>query len=272
MTTWTPPVSLWVNHVPRDGAKFVAFVPKKSPATRPQGCRELVAVARGHVRGIDDLGAETRLLRMCNRARNAGDPETLLPMFKALWASERPRDNRFNPVELAPRSRAYVVREEAGERLLDIMSWDILGGAGKWPMTNVRQLGLPQWRRLAERPENRCLIPLTEFCEWTPDTYQVGVGRPLKGEMWFQVDDQPIFALAGFWRRTASGNGFTMVTCDPNELVAPIHPKAMITILQRQDHACWLEGSYDDVVALQRPYDAARMTGRRPSFPTRAKR
>ena len=272
MTTWTPPVSLWVNHVPRDGAKFVAFVPKKSPATRPQGCRELVAVARGHVRGIDDLGAETRLLRMCNRARNAGDPETLLPMFKALWASERPRDNRFNPVELAPRSRAYVVREEAGERLLDIMSWDILGGAGKWPMTNVRQLGLPQWRRLAERPENRCLIPLTEFCEWTPDTYQVGVGRPLKGEMWFQVDDQPIFALAGFWRRTASGNGFTMVTCDPNELVAPIHPKAMITILQRQDHACWLEGSYDDVVALQRPYDAARMTGRRPSFPTRTKR
>gem|GEM_PF-641907 len=272
MTTWTPPVSLWVNHVPRDGAKFVAFVPKKSPATRPQGCRELVAVARGHVRGIDDLGAETRLLRMCNRARNAGDPETLLPMFKALWASERPRDNRFNPVELAPRSRAYVVREEAGERLLDIMSWDILGGAGKWPMTNVRQLGLPQWRRLAERPENRCLIPLTEFCEWTPDTYQVGVGRPLKGEMWFQVDDQPIFAVAGFWRRTASGNGFTMVTCDPNELVAPIHPKAMITILQRQDHACWLEGSYDDVVALQRPYDAARMTGRRPSFPTRAKR
>jgi len=193
-------------------------------------------------------------------------------MFKALWASERPRDNRFNPVELAPRSRAYVVREEAGERLLDIMSWDILGGAGKWPMTNVRQLGLPQWRRLAERPENRCLIPLTEFCEWTPDTYQVGVGRPLKGEMWFQVDDQPIFAVAGFWRRTASGNGFTMVTCDPNELVAPIHPKAMITILQRQDHACWLEGSYDDVVALQRPYDAARMTGRRPSFPTRAKR
>lgn len=272
MTTWTPPVSLWVNHVPRDGAKFVAFVPKKSPATGPQGCRELVAVARGHVRGIDDLGAETRLLRMCNRARNAGDPETLLPMFKALWASERPRDNRFNPVELAPRSRAYVVREEAGERLLDIMSWDILGGAGKWPMTNVRQLGLPQWRRLAERPENRCLIPLTEFCEWTPDTYQVGVGRPLKGEMWFQVDDQPIFAVAGFWRRTASGNGFTMVTCDPNELVAPIHPKAMITILQRQDHACWLEGSYDDVVALQRPYDAARMTGRRPSFPTRAKR
>ena len=228
-------------------------------------------MARGHVRGIDDLGAETRLSRMCNRARNAGDPETLLPMFKALWASERPRDNRFNPVELAPRSRAYVVREEAGQRLVDVMSWDVLGGAGKWPMTNVRQLGLPQWRRLAERLENRCLIPLTEFCEWTPDTHQVGVGKLLKGEMWFQVTDQPIFAVAGFWQRTASGNGFTMVTCDPNKLVAPIHPKAMITILEQHDQARWLECGYDEVLALQRPYDASRMTVRGPLFPTRTK-
>ena len=170
-------------------------------------------------------------------------------MFKALWASEQPRDNRFNPVELAPRSRAYVVREEAGQRLLDVMSWDVLGGAGKWPMTNVRQLGLAQWRRLAERPENRCLIPLT----WTPDTYQIGAGKPLKGETWFQVTNQPIFAVTGFWQRTASSNGFTMVTCDANELVAPIHSKAMITILDRKDHARGLECGYDEVVALQRP-------------------
>lgn len=206
---------------------------------------------------------------MCNRARNAGDPETLLPMFKALWSSERPRDNRFNPVELVPRSRAYVVRAEGGQRLLDVMSWDVLGGAGKWPMTNVRQLGLAQWRRLAERPENRCLIPLTAFCEWTPDTRKVGAGKPLKGEMWFQITDQPQFAVAGFWQRTAGGAGFTMVTCDANELVAPIHPKAMLTILEQKDHARWLECSYEEVVALQRPYDASRMTVNGPVFPTR---
>jgi putative SOS response-associated peptidase YedK len=43
---------------------------------------------------------------------------------------------------------------------------------------------------------------------------------------------------------------FTMVTCDANELVAPIHPKTMITILPSDDHERWLTGSYDDVVAL----------------------
>lgn len=87
--------------------------------------------------------------------------------------------------------------------------------------------------------------------------------------MWFDVPDQPVFAVAGFWQQTAKGAGFTMVTCDPNELVAPIHPKAMITILRPEDHDLWLTGSYDDVVALQRPYPADQMTVRGPVFPTR---
>lgn len=207
---------------------------------------------------------------MCNRARDKAEPETLFERFGAKWLTPRPMDNRFNPVELSPRRRAYVVREEKGDRGIDVMSWDVLGGQAKWPMTNVRQLGLPQWRRLAALPENRCLIPLTEFCEWTPDAIDCGDGKkPIKGEMWFQVTDQPIFAVAGFWQGTAAGAGFTMVTCDPNELVEPIHPKAMITVLHEADWDRWLQGSYEDAVALQSPYPADRMSVRGPEFPTR---
>lgn len=199
-----------------------------------------------------------------------GDPITIHTRFGGQWIVQRPMDNRFNPVELVPRNRGYVVREEAWQRGVDIMSWDVLGGQGKWPMTNVRQLGLSQWRTLAANPENRCLIPLTEFCEWTPGLYDFEDGKkPIKGEMWFQVTDQPIFAVAGFWQRTVSGNGFTMVTCEPNELVEPIHPKAMITILEEADWDTWLRGTYDDVVALQQPYPAELMTVRGPVFPTR---
>ena len=68
----------------------------------------------------------------------------------------------------------------------------------------------------------------------------------------------------------ASRPGFAMVTCDPNELVAPIHPKAMITVLEEADWDRWLTGSYDDAVALQQPYAVDRMTVRGPVFPTRA--
>ena len=99
---------------------------------------------------------------MCNRARMSSEPESLWRSAAKLF-SERPRDNRFDPRELRPKSRNYVVREESGERAWDVMTWDVLRGKAPWPMTNVRNLALPQWRRLAERPENRCIVPLAEF-------------------------------------------------------------------------------------------------------------
>lgn len=206
---------------------------------------------------------------MCNRARMRGEPQTLFGSSAKLF-TERPRDNRFDPQELRPKGRAYVIREEAGERSWDIMSWDVLGGKAAWPMTNVRQLSLPQWRRLAEKPENRCIVPLTEFCEFTPDKHDLDDGKPpLKGEMWFSVTDQPIFAVAGFWQQTEVGNAFTMVTCDANDLVRPIHPKAMVTILDPETATRWLQGTYDEIVSLQRPFDSNRMAVRGPIFPTR---
>lgn len=162
------------------------------------------------------------------------------------------------------------MRETDRGRCIDIMSWDVLGCGAAWPMTHVRNLGLLQLRALAAKPESRRLVPSSEFCEWTPEAHDLGDGKkPLKGEMWFQMTDQPLFAVAGFWQATAKGNGFTMVTCNPNELVAPIHPKAMITVLEPADHERWLRGSYEDVVALQQPYPADRMTVRGPVFPTR---
>lgn len=222
------------------------------------------AEGRGHDRADDP---DRRL--MCNRARLSSEPETLWGASAALF-DERPRDNRFDPQELRPRNRSYVIREADGTRGWDVMGWDVLGGQAAYPMTNVRNLGLAQWRRLAERPANRCVVPLTEFCEFTSERHDLGDGKPpLKGEMWFAVTDQPRFAVAGFWQQTAAGKGFAMVTCYPNALVAPIHPKAMITILAADDVDLWLRGSYAEIVALQRPYDAARMTVRGPLFPTR---
>lgn len=89
---------------------------------------------------------------MCNRARFKGEPETLWGSIAELF-SERPRDNRFDPQQLRPKCRAYVVREQGGVRGWDVMSWDVLGGAAAWPMTNVRNLAAPQWQALATDPK-----------------------------------------------------------------------------------------------------------------------
>lgn len=207
---------------------------------------------------------------MCNRARTDHEPETLREKFGATWMADRPMDNRFNPKELVPKGRAWVARTDDRGLGLDVMAWDVLGGAARWPMTNVRNLGLPQWKRLASDPAKRCLIPVTEFAEFTPDKHDLGDGKPpLRGEMWFDVIDRDVFAIAGFWQAIGDQKCFAMVTCDANEMVAPIHPKAMVTILRPEDHERWLSGSYDDVVALQRPYPADLMAVRGPVFPTR---
>lgn len=207
---------------------------------------------------------------MCNRARLDHDPETLRERFGAKWLAPRPLENTFDWKDLAPNKRAYVVREDERGRGIDLMPWDVLRGQASWAMTNVRDLDKPQWRALASDPANRCLVPLTEFCEWTKDKIDLGDGKPpLKGEMWFQAADQHIFAVAGFWQRTIKGNGFAMMTCDPNELVAPIHPKSMVTILRNADWDRWMTCDYAGVVELQRPYPARKMTVRGPEFPTR---
>jgi putative SOS response-associated peptidase YedK len=54
-----------------------------------------------------------------------------------------------------------------------------------------------------------------QICRITHSLLMNDTKPPLKGEMWFSVTDQPVFAVAGFWQRTKEGNGFTMVTCDP---------------------------------------------------------
>lgn len=203
---------------------------------------------------------------MCNRARLAGEPETLITHFGADWLTERPRDNRFNPRELYPLSRACIIRSVDGKNRLDVMRWDVLAAGAKFPMTNVRQLHLPQWRRLASDPANRCLVPLTAFCEWTPKPDPT---QGIKGEMWFSVTDQPIFAVAGLWQAIGDQRCFAMVTCDANDLVRPIHPKAMVSVLAQEDQEPWLTGDYDEAVALQKPYPADRMTVEGPVFPTR---
>jgi putative SOS response-associated peptidase YedK len=52
---------------------------------------------------------------------------------------------------------------------------------------------------------------------------------------------------------------------------APIHPKAIITILDPADIDTWLRRSYDDIVRLHKPYDPAKMTVREPVFAPRSK-
>jgi putative SOS response-associated peptidase YedK len=60
-------------------------------------------------------------------------------------------------------------------------------------VTNIRNVSSPHWRGWL-KPENRCLVPATSFCEYTDKTPKVPT--------WFALgDDRPLFAFAGIWCR-----------------------------------------------------------------------
>jgi putative SOS response-associated peptidase YedK len=157
-----------------------------------------------------------------------------------------------------------VIRLAEGQRVIDMMKWGVLGdhmattGLG----TNVRLL--PNWKWLITNVENRCLVPLTEFCEQTRDpVIRSGGEAMLRGQAWYHVIDQQVFAVPGFWQQIGAERYFAMVTCDPNELVASDHGDTMLAILAPEDQERWLTCDYNEVVKLQRPYPAERMTVRR---------
>lgn len=167
----------------------------------------------------------------------------------------RARDERRNELTVAkdyvaPGKPGYVVREVAGERSLSVMRWGF-PFQGK-PVTNVRNYASPFWRFALQTPERRCLVPVTEFQEWSatpmPDT-----GK--KRAFMFSLPSQPIFAFAGIWRPTDTDPAFSFLTCgydgDPAaHTVGAIHPKAIPVILQEGDYDRWLRADLDDALLL----------------------
>jgi putative SOS response-associated peptidase YedK len=158
-----------------------------------------------------------------------------------------------------PDYEAPVVRNDReGGRELTLMRWGFPPPSnGTQFVTNVRNVKSPYWRGWL-KPEWRVVVPATSFAEYE-DT------RPRKTPVWFALDDtRPLFCFAGIWRpwtgvrKKAEGEMehrlFSFLTCEPNGVVAPIHPKAMPVILTSPEEiATWMTAPAEVALELQRP-------------------
>ena len=165
------------------------------------------------------------------------------------------------PDQMAP----VVVGGSTGEakRRLRMMRWGFPPppGVGGRPVTNIRNTASGYWRAWMA-PQYRCLVPATSFCEYA-------AGKPAVPH-WFALGAaRPLFAFAGLWRpwrgMRAKTEGehqvFAFLTCAPNGVVGPVHPKAMPVLLTSPE-ACdlWLEGAADEALALQQPLPDEMLT------------
>ena len=205
---------------------------------------------------------------MCNRYRMSAKQAELARRYGV--QPFYPEDATYPPPELFPDKPAWVVRELDSARVLDTMTW---GFPHKVPgkridkatgrpvlldrkVTNVRNYTSPFWRSAMANPERRCLVPFSAFSEY-------GQQRGADGRLplrWFDVPSRPIVSFAGVWRPAENGAVFAFLTCEPNPLVAPIHPKAMPVLLDEEDEERWLACTFEEAVSLARPYPSQLMS------------
>jgi putative SOS response-associated peptidase YedK len=156
--------------------------------------------------------------------------------------------------------RAPVIRKDGdGERAIEMMRWGIPGPTqfGGKPVTNVRNASSSHWHPWL-KPEYRCLVLASAFSEYTDSLPKVC--------HWFARDEaRTPFAFAGIWRPWTGVRGtkanpmtgehmlFSFLTTEPNDIVGPIHAKAMPVILTEADWDIWMDGDIEPALALQRP-------------------
>jgi putative SOS response-associated peptidase YedK len=202
---------------------------------------------------------------MCNRYSMRSNQQAILELSRA------PRDSTGNlPLSPAiyPDYPGPIVRNAAdGVRELAIGPWGLPSPAFALKdrktdpgVTNIRNVASPHWRRWLG-PEHRCLVPVTAFSE--PDRIE---GKHVPD--WFalgQDEERPLTFFAGIWvprwtsvRKLKEGEVtadlYAFLTTEPNEVVAPIHPKAMPVIMtEPAEFETWMMAPWGAAKDLQRP-------------------
>jgi len=199
---------------------------------------------------------------MCGRFAQPRSAEELARIFHARPAADL-AGNQFN---VAPTDEVAAVVEHHGERVVDAFRWGLVPfyattSKGAARLINARAETAetsPAFRTAFER--HRCIVPADAFYEWRRHR-DPATGRVVRSEPFaVRREDGDLLALAGLWsswRDPATAARLytcTILTTDPNQLVARLHDR-MPVVLDPADWDAWLGESTprQKIRALLRP-------------------
>ncbi|MDB4930986.1 MAG: hypothetical protein JWM10_3470 [Myxococcaceae bacterium] len=203
---------------------------------------------------------------MCGRYAQSLTTEEIEQAFQIIRGPTTP--DIVPSWNVAPTQTGPVVGLSKGERVLRAYRWGLVPKWAKDPKIGHKAINA-RADTVAERPmfrsafaKRRCLVPATGFYEWqrTADGKVPHYVHPARAQL---------FAFAGLWERWTPPDGgdelrtYTIITVDPNTLMAKIHDR-MPVIVPKRAWAAWLdpETSPEDLQALLVSLPAPQMRSR----------
>jgi putative SOS response-associated peptidase YedK len=176
---------------------------------------------------------------MCSRFSRV----SLIDVLRKRFLFEGPDIDLPPDYNIAPTDLACVVVQAGDKRFLKRMMFGLIPHWAKDPKIGVHCLNA-RAETVAEKPafrdafkNQRCLVLTDGFYEWARD------GKKKTPYRMMMKDHAP-YAMAGLWDRWKRPDGrefetFSIVTTEPNQLVATIHGR-MPVILRQEDESLWL--------------------------------
>jgi putative SOS response-associated peptidase YedK len=197
---------------------------------------------------------------MCGRFKRKSDKQKVAKVFEVTAGIE---EVDFAPGDdLRPQSMQPVIyRDENGERRIEMMRWGF-----KLPdrlLFNARSEGIDAakfWKDAFQT--GRAIAPGDSIFEWK----KMPEGQK-KPKYEFTIPGQEPFGMAAVWKLWQNPKTeqwertFAILTGDPNELVAPIHPR-MTTFVEPRDLEGYLAVGERSPVHLLRILPAEKMRAR----------
>ena len=187
---------------------------------------------------------------MCGRYNIITDAQAL---YDAYHVEAELADGRLARYNVAPATEQLVILPEGGRRAARWYRWGLIPHWAKDPAIACKTINA-RGESVAVKPafraafrQRRCLVPATGFYEWKirEGGKQPYLIRPRSGGL---------LSFAGLWESWARPEGevrsFTIVTTEPNALMARIHDR-MPAIVRRDDYARWLDPALRDPAQIQ---------------------
>jgi putative SOS response-associated peptidase YedK len=192
---------------------------------------------------------------MCGRFTLTYDQREKLAAELGVNVEEIDEDKYRPRWNIAPTDPHWIVRMRYEERTILPAKWGLVNHWAKdakraASQINARAETLAKSSAFREAfAQRRCVVPADGFYEWE------GAG-PARRPIWFHREDDGLIYFAGLfeswqpepenWQRT-----FTIVTTEPNGLLAPIHNR-MPVILPAERVDEWLDPLEQDFEKLQK--------------------